>query len=153
MGLLRLGKTTKFKRIIYVKAHSACLLRARIPAARWSTQRQITFVDFEADWWGRISDLSFDRRILPGRYLNAMDSQVSHLLAALLAEIKAGNPSGPLFAELLSRTLVIRLCTAYSANHTGSPFQRVARAGGLAGWRLQSVIDRMRDDLSRTPSL
>ncbi len=133
---------------------SFCLSPAGLhPAARWSTRRQITFVGFETDWWSRISELSFDCHILPGRYLNAMDSQVSHLLAALLAEIKAGNPSGPLFAELLSRTLVIRLCTAYSANPTGSPFQRVARAGGLAGWRLQSVIDRMRDDLSRTPSL
>ena len=75
------------------------------------------------------------------------DSRIEHIAWALKAEVESDMPLGRLFAESLGHSLALQLVRLY-ASHAD-----VRVAGGLPKRRLRSVIDYVRENLSRDLSL
>lgn len=77
------------------------------------------------------------------------DEQVFHLGLALRSELQAGNPSGPLYADLISRALIAHLATRYAANTTATQLHQ----GGLTRRTLRQITDYFQSYLAEPITL
>lgn len=74
------------------------------------------------------------------------DDQLEHLCLALYAEMKAGNPTGPLFGDSLATAVAALLLKRHNAHscHTSSAGRAV-----MTGNRLRRTLSFIEDNLSR----
>ena len=77
------------------------------------------------------------------------DEQVFHLGLALKSELQAGNPSGPLYAEFVSRALIAHLATHYAVHTTVKQLYQ----GGLTRRRLRQITDYFQSHLGEQVTL
>lgn len=77
------------------------------------------------------------------------DEQVFHLGLALRSELQAGNPSGPLYADFVSRALIAHLATHYAAHTTVTQLHQ----GGLTRRRLRQITDYFQSYLAEPITL
>lgn len=77
--------------------------------------------------------------------LNVRDPQLVRLVQLLQAEVETGSPTGILFGETVSNSLILYLAQHYSIAVPGQDHVR----GGLPGRRLKQVLEYIEANLSR----
>lgn len=88
---------------------------------------------------------AFDLRLAYG----AEDPQLTYLARALLAEVEAGGPNGPAFAQTILAALSALLTRSYAAR----PAEAVSTPGGLDRGTLKRVLDFIESRLVKGATL
>lgn len=78
------------------------------------------------------------------QHMNLNDAQIARLMESLRADIVAGSPSGPLFAESIAVALSAHIAQQYSTITT----KLEAHRGGLSRSRLNRVVEYINANLS-----
>ena len=80
---------------------------------------------------------------------NLMDRHIMAVLIAMTADLEEGSPAGKLYGESLAHALAVYLLRRYCARRLEPPVYR----GGLAGYRLNRVLEHMEEHLADDLSL
>ena len=149
-GLTQVEQDHRFQEH-WIPEGSLCLMPAGpVGASRWSTLRELIFVAIDAASAAEtLADTPAARGALQRR-IGAFDPQARSLVLTLAEEAAAGSPSGELFAETLTRALLLRL---HAAHGDPPPARPAAHRAGLSGASLRRVLDRLHGDLARSPSI
>lgn len=128
-----------------------CLTPAGQPvAAEWDNEFEFVAIDLKPEYVKRAAvENGFSPNVELIETFKSEDPLIQHIGMALLAESKADEPGGRLYAESLSQSLVLHLLRRYST----SSKQSDKFNGGLAGYKLRRVTEFLHENLEQDLTL
>ena len=133
------------------KAGNICLTPAGQPiAASWNAELEHLAIHLEENY---LKSFAAENNFSPGFELTEAygnrDHLIRHIGLTLVNETKAESPSGKLFSESLTQTLIFHLLQNYST----AKFASRDLQGGLSGYRLRQVKEYIGENLEEDLSL